>query len=148
MASMKYTIIKDISELKIPCEDVKTLEEGKSIAKQLFEVLRGSKNGVGLAANQIGINKKVCVVNVERPLYFINPKIISSYGKVQFDNEGCLSFPKDIIKTERKNIISVAADNFNGISFFSCESNLLECVCVQHEIDHLYGITMYEREIK
>jgi len=148
---MKYTIIKDVSKLRVPCENVKTLEEGESIAKQLFEALSNSKYGVGLAANQIGINKKVCVVNVERPLYFINPKIVSSYGQIQFDNEGCLSFPKDIIKTERENIISVAADNFNGINFFSCEggkNNKLECVCIQHEIDHLYGITMYEREIK
>lgn len=145
---MKNTIVKDISKLTTPCKDVEALEQGEFIAKQLFEILSKNRDGIGLAANQVGIDRKVCVVNVDRPLYFINPKIVSSYGTIEFSGEGCLSFPKDLLTTERKRIIGVTADNFKGIQFFSCENNLLECICVQHEIDHLYGITMYEREKK
>ena len=63
----KISIIYDESKLSTVCERVDTLEEGERIAKELFKVL-GKSGGIGLAANQIGINKRVCVVNVNRPL--------------------------------------------------------------------------------
>ena len=70
-------IIKDKSKLNKKCEEVTDFKE--------------AENGIGLAANQIGINKRVCVVNVTEPLYFINPRIVDLQDDILY-NEGCLSF--------------------------------------------------------
>ena len=72
-------IVKDINQLKEKCVPVSALSygEGEDIAKRLLDELSNSKSGIGLAANQIGINKRVCVINVkEEPLILINPEII------------------------------------------------------------------------
>ena len=105
------------------------------------------KTGVGLAANQVGINKRVCVISVIKPIILVNPKIVGKFGKINF-KEGCLSFPGDYIITERYAEIAVKADNHPAMIYFSVEKNALECVCVQHEIDHLDGITMFSRQKK
>ena len=66
--------------------------------------------------------------------------------------EGCLSFPNDKIRTKRNVSIKVKADNHKETLSFSAESkeinDAFECACVQHEIDHLDGITMFDREFK
>ena len=113
----------------------------------MLEVLKESDNGVGLAANQIGINRRVCVINVVRPIVLVNPVITGQFDKILFQ-EGCLSFPGTYIITERYTNIAVKADNHPGVLLFDKDKNLLECVCVQHEIDHLNGITMYDRQAK
>ena len=145
-------IITEEAKLKLICEEVKTLEEGEEIGAQLLKELTESKNGIGLAANQIGINKRVCVVNVKEPLVLINPKIVE-HSKEQFIfPEGCLSFPDDKIRTIRYSTIKVEADNHKDKLSFSADSqemnDAFECVCVQHEIDHLDGVTMFDREFK
>jgi len=144
-------IIKDRSKLETPCEVV-SIKEGEEIGVRLLHELRESKSGIGLAANQIGINKRVCVINVKEPLVLINPNIIDvSEEKFKFA-EGCLSFPNDKVKTLRHTWIKVHADNHDSTLVFSAESNdindAFECACVQHEIDHLDGITMFDRELK
>ena len=144
-------IIKDRSKLETPCKTV-SVKEGEEIGVRLLHELRQSETGIGLAANQIGINKRVCVINVKEPLVLINPNIIDvSEQKFKFA-EGCLSFPNDKIKTLRHNWIKVHADNHDSTLVFSAESNdindAFECACVQHEIDHLDGITMFDREFK
>ena len=144
-------IIKDRSKLETPCEVV-SIKEGEEIGVRLLHELRESKSGIGLAANQIGINKRVCVINVKEPMVLINPNIIDvSEEKFKFA-EGCLSFPNDKIKTLRYNWIKVHADNHDSTLVFSAESgdinDAFECACVQHEIDHLDGITMFDREFK
>jgi peptide deformylase len=145
-------IIKDIDKLKKPCEEVKDYEEAETIAASLLKELTNSKSGIGLAANQIGINKRVCVVNVKEPLVLINPKIVDKSEETFVFPEGCLSFPNKKIKTSRYVSVSVECDNIDDTLFFTADSNNLadamECVCVQHEIDHLDGITMFDRKIK
>ena len=59
---MEYKIITDEAALKIPCDRIKSLKEGEEIANILFDMLTKIKKGIGLAANQIGINKRVCVL--------------------------------------------------------------------------------------
>jgi peptide deformylase len=144
-------IIKDKNKLTTPCEVV-SLKEGEDIAANLLQELRQSESGIGLAANQIGINKRVCVVNVKEPLVLINPKIVEKSKEQFVFPEGCLSFPDDKIKTIRHQDIVVEADNHEGKLSFSANSpdinDAFECVCVQHEIDHLDGITMFDREFK
>ena len=144
-------IIKDKNKLQEKCSPV-SVKEGEEIGVRLLHELRQSENGIGLAANQIGINKRVCVINVKEPLVLINPKIVEKSKEQFIFPEGCLSFPDSKIKTQRHQDIVVEADNHKGKLSFSANSkdinDAFECVCVQHEIDHLDGITMFEREFK
>jgi len=148
-------IITEISKLKTPCIPVENMVEGEEIATKLLKELVKSKNGIGLAANQIGINKRVCVVNVmEEPLILVNPKIIgldNEYNTI----EGCLSFPNKSVKTKRYEYVTIECDNLGKVMFgptgqtvdtYNEKQNLqlLESVCVQHEIGHLDGLTMYD----
>ena len=144
-------IIKDKTELEQKCSPV-SVKEGEEIGVRLLHELRQSKNGIGLAANQIGINKRVCVINIKEPLVLINPKIVEKSKEQFIFPEGCLSFPDSNVKTQRHQDIIVTADNHDGELSFSANSkdinDAFECVCVQHEIDHLDGITMFDREFK
>ena len=144
-------IIKDKIKLKEKCSPV-SVKEGEEIGVRLLHELRKSENGIGLAANQIGMQKRVCVVNVKEPLVLINPKIVEKSKEQFIFPEGCLSFPDSKIKTTRYQDIVVEADNHDGRLSFSANSqdinDAFECVCVQHEIDHLDGITMFDREFK
>ena len=145
-------IVKDKSRLTTRCEPT-NIKDGEEIAVRLLHELRNSEDkGIGLAANQIGINKRVCVINVKEPLVLINPEIIERSEKEFIYPEGCLSFPNKKIRTKRNVSIKVKADNHKSILYFSADSkemnDAFECVCVQHEIDHLDGITMFDREFK
>jgi len=143
-----------------------SIEEGRTIATELFQILNKRQDGVGLAANQVGIDAQVAVVNVREPVVLINPKIIDKSDEISY-YEGCLSFPKHGIRTKRyKNIIVKSADvdcqyYFSGAESaknakgtwetakkHDTEQRLLEAICVQHEIDHLNGITIHDREKK
>jgi peptide deformylase len=143
-----------------------SIEEGRTIATELFQILNQRQDGVGLAANQVGIDAQVAVVNVREPVVLINPKIIDKSDEISY-YEGCLSFPKHGIRTQRyKNIIVKSADvdcqyYFSGVESakdakgtwetakkHDTEQRLLEAICVQHEIDHLNGLTIHDREKK
>ena len=144
-------IITEETKLRLMCEEVKTVKEGEEIGAQLLTELSKSENGIGLAANQIGINKRVCVVNVKEPLVLINPRIVEKSEDQFVFAEGCLSFPGKRVRTGRYTSVIVEADNHEGKLSFSADSedvnDAFECACVQHEIDHLDGITMFERSV-
>jgi len=142
----KQSIVTDREYLSLPCQKV-GLQDGLELAKKLSAILMESPEGVGLAANQIGIRKAVCIINVVEPIILINPVILLKRGDILFE-EACLSFPDVQIRTKRYAEIEVRADNYEKNLKFDRERSLLECVCVQHEIDHLNGITMYDREDK
>ena len=145
-------IIKDIDKLKIKCKEVIDFDEGEKIATELLNELNTSKKGIGLAANQLGYDKRVCVINVKEPLVLINPTIIDKSKETFVFPEGCLSFPNKKVRTRRFVSISVECDNIDSTLFFTADSDkledALECACVQHEIDHLDGITMFDRQVK
>ncbi len=144
-------IVKDKKNLSTICEPVEDVREGEDIAAKLFDVLTDSKGGIGLAANQIGINKRVCVINVKEPIILINPRIVERSEEEFIFPEGCLSFPNKHVKTKRNVSITVEADNHSGKMVFTAESedinDAFETACIQHEIDHLDGITMFERSV-
>ena len=144
---MFQKIVTDRKLLSIPCQPCKNIQEGEKIGELLLAYLEKTSDGVGLAANQLGLKQKVCVINVEKPIILVNPEIVGRFEKIEFI-EACLSFAGDYINTERYANIAVKADNHSETLFFDKNKNLLECICVQHEIDHLNGITMYERQIK
>ena len=145
-----------------------SVEEGLAIAEELFQILNERGDGIGLAANQVGIDAQVAVVNVTEPLVLINPKYIHKEFEIMY-GEGCLSYPGQAIKTKRyRDVIIQTAQSESGWYFSGAkvpadesrgsweverkkkdsELRLLESVCVQHEIDHLNGITIHDREIK
>ena len=145
-----------------------SVEEGNAIATELFQILNQRGDGIGLAANQVGIDAQVAVVNVIEPLVLINPKIISKENEINY-YEGCLSFPKKGVNTKRYETIEVTSANvedsmlFSGVetgetgkgSWEDKQKNddnrnmrLLESICVQHEIDHLNGVTIMDRKIE
>lgn len=139
--------VSDRKALSIPCKPCKTVTDGQVLGSRLLEVLADEFDAVGLAANQIGVDARVCVIKVTKPIVLINPHIVGKFGK-SFFQEGCLSFKGDYILTERWTDIVVACDNHKNSLFFSFAKNALECVCVQHEIDHLDGITMFDRAVE
>ena len=141
-----------------------TVEEGLKIAKILLETLNERQDGVGLAANQVGIDAAVAVVNVREPIILINPKIIQAWGEIPY-YEGCLSFKGKAVNTKRYENVIVTSAQQEGKMYFSGAENpsdgkgsweetkkknedrdirLLESVCVQHEIDHLNGMTIMD----
>jgi peptide deformylase len=144
-----------------------SVEEGMAIATELFQILNERKDGIGLAANQVGIDAQVAVVNVREPLILINPKIIEKWDEIPY-YEGCLSFPKQGIHTKRYKSIIIQTEQEESGWYFSGvegseegkgtweqdskkhdqEQRLLEAICVQHEIDHLNGMTIMDRENK
>ena len=110
--------------------------------EDMFESMYAAK-GVGLAAPQIGISKKVAVIDVsngENPndkLVLINPRILKADGK-QVGEEGCLSIPGFREEVRRAKIATVRAQNAKG-EFFEVTGEDLVARAMQHEIDHLYG---------
>lgn len=141
-----------------------TVDLGLQIADQLFDVLETAQTGVGLAANQIGIDAAVAVVKIRKPIILINPIVVDSWGTVLF-NEGCLSYPGTYINTNRSKNIIIQTEQEESDWYFSGESisfdgkgsweevqdnkndqemRLLETVCIQHEIDHINGKCILE----
>lgn len=126
-----------------------SVNEGLEIATELFQILNKRGDGIGLAANQVGIDAQVAVVNVSEPLILINPKIIIKENEIPY-YEGCLSFPKQGIHTKRYRDIVVTSTQADAKLVFGGsddEKVILESVCVQHEIDHLMGKTIHDRQI-
>ena len=120
-----------------------SVEEGNSIATELFQILNKRGDGIGLAANQVGIDAQVAVVNVTEPLVLINPQIVHKENEISYF-EGCLSYPKKGVNTKRYEIVEVKSDNVESTMRFDG----LESICVQHEIDHLNGKTIFDRKIE
>ena len=134
---------------KVVCDKV-DIEEGEAIGIKLLQELSNSKYGIGLAAPQIGITKRVCVINVNEPLVLINPEIIESTGEFIF-RESCLSYPKKVVPVKRYTMIAVDAESLDEPLVFditnpSNREDILEIACIQHEIDHLDGVTMFDRK--
>jgi len=133
-----------------------SVEEGREIAAKLFQILNERKDGIGLAANQVGIDAQVAVVNVRKPLVLINPKIVKKENEIDY-YEGCLSFPGKGVRTRRYETVEVKTAQEEGNWVFSGaqtgdplddkELRMLEAVCIQHEIDHLNGKVIMDRKI-
>jgi peptide deformylase len=156
-------IITDITSLKqlIPTTKFSKVEEELASAALLTAI--AEHKCLGMSANQIGLNKRICVINVrEEPLILVNPTIITSSEETLVYLEGCLSIPKTLekpLKTLRNYEVTIKADNYTEELHFGTtrrsykdgyellnDVDLLESVCVQHEIDHLNGITIRERQ--
>jgi len=132
--------------LKQKCEPVKKVTpELKALAEEMYSFMR-KNNGAGLAANQIGQTIRLLVIDDNGPVYMFNPKILQGKGRV-CDTEECLSFPGEKKQVPRNIEIAVQYRDINNKNTFAKYSGFLSRV-IQHEIDHLNGITFDEKEIK
>jgi len=101
--------------------------------------------GIGLAAIQIGVPKRVIVIDLSRtdekknPLYFVNPEIITNSNINTSYEEGCLSVPGQFAEINRPDKCKVKFLDYNGREQI-LEAEGLLATCIQHEIDHLEGI--------
>lgn len=115
----------------------------RKLANDMLETMY-DENGVGLAAPQVGVSKRIMVIDVSgedepnEPIVFINPQIIEKEGSL-VGLEGCLSFPGVFFEVRRSNRILVKYQNLAGKDVkMTAEGDLL-CRAIQHEIDHLDG---------
>jgi len=100
--------------------------------------------GIGLAAIQIGVPKRVIVIDLskedeKKPLYFVNPKIILKSNNDLTYEEGCLSVPGQFAEVDRPDQCHISYLDYNGQKQELKTEGLL-AICIQHEIDHLEGI--------
>jgi peptide deformylase len=118
----------------------------KILVQDMIETMYHA-NGVGLAAPQIGILRRIAVIDVgDGPIVLINPKIISKEGS-QIDEEGCLSVPGIQGMVERPMKVKVEAFNENGEKFIlEGEELLARAIC--HELDHLDGVLFTDKTIE
>jgi peptide deformylase len=131
-------VLKKISD---PLEMVG--ESEKKLAKDLLETMYDSK-GIGLAAVQVGVLKRILVIDVsskeekKNPLCFINPIIKKISDETSIYEEGCLSIPDTFIEIERPKICEVEYVDLDGkLKNIKCDGLL--STCLQHEINHLDG---------
>ena len=123
-------------------------DELAQLAEDMFESMYAAK-GIGLAAPQIGLSKRLTVIDVsfqERPedrIVLVNPEIIHREGK-QYEEEGCLSLPEIREKVSRAAKVRVKAQDLKG-KWFEMEGEELLARAFQHEIDHLDGILFFRR---
>jgi len=112
----------------------------RRLVDDLLETMYGAK-GVGLAASQVDVHKRLLVLDVsetrDQPMVLINPQILSAEGRVPGE-EGCLSLPGIYDKLERAARIRVRALDRQGKPFEIDAEGML-AVCIQHEMDHLEG---------
>ena len=120
----------------------------KKLVNEMFESMYVAQ-GIGLAAPQINISKRITVIDVsfkknpKDKIVLINPEIVDRTGK-QLEEEGCLSLPDIREKVSRAEWVKVKAQDENGV-FFEIEGTELLGRCMQHEIDHLDGILFIDR---
>lgn len=111
--------------------------------------LLSTKNGIGLAAPQVGINLRLFIVEIDKgkPQVFINPEITSTSHELSKYEEGCLSIPGVWAPVKRPQAISMQAINLDG-KIFRIESDDILARVVQHEYDHLEGILFVDHIIE
>jgi len=129
-------------ELRVKCTVVSEFnEELRETATNMFLTMLRHQ-GIGLAAPQVGLNKRIIVINVKKPTILINPVIISKRGKV-VSRERCLSLPSMECSVERAKMIKVKYQTGHGLKKVQ-EFKKLESIVIQHEINHLDGILMHD----
>ena len=114
------------------------------LAQDMIETLHGTANGVGLAANQVGVQRRLFVYDVGAgPVVVVNARIIESSGEWDYE-EGCLSVPGLSWPIVRPGSVHLTGYDVHGAEL-SIEADELEGRVLQHEVDHLDGIVVVER---
>ena len=127
--------------------DKVSLDE-QELMNNMYETMIAEK-GIGLAAIQIGVPKRIIVIDIPKeenkrdPIYFVNPVIKNKSKDMSRYEEGCLSLKSVFVEVERPSFCEVAyLDYFGKKQNLKCDDLL--AICIQHEMDHLNGVLMID----
>lgn len=151
MAKLRLRYYPD-EVLKQKAKKISTFDSSvRKLAQDMLETMYDS-DGVGLAAPQVGVSKRIMVIDVtgeddpKKPIVFINPVILSKEGEL-VGLEGCLSFPGVYFEVKRAHRIIVRYQNLSGKEVkLEAQGDLL-CRAIQHEIDHLDGELFFDKAV-
>ena len=133
---------KFLRQISEPVEKVEEFE--RQLMNDMLETMYAA-NGIGLAAIQIGVPKRIIVIdlskekNKKHPMYFVNPLIIKKNDEKTTYEEGCLSVPNQFAEIDRSSKCEVEYLDYIG-NKQNLQAEGLLATCIQHEIDHLEGI--------
>ena len=133
---------KLLRQISLPVEKVEETE--RELMNDMLETMYAA-NGIGLAAIQIGVPKRIIVMdlskeeNKKNPMYFVNPVINKKNDQNVTYEEGCLSVPNQFAEIDRPKTCEVEYLDYNG-NKQNLKAEGLLATCIQHEIDHLEGI--------
>jgi len=123
-----------------PLNDADLIPLVKSMARAMY-----AAPGVGLAAPQVGVLKRVIVLDIDDGLMVMcNPRIVESSEETEVEDEGCLSLPGITVPVERASRVTCEAVNLQG-NLVTVEAAELLARAIQHEIDHLNGVLIIDR---
>ena len=152
MSAIDDIVLSPDDRLKTECAPIEKIDDGvKRLAKRMLRDMYAA-DGCGLAAPQVGELVQLVVIDVDyagegtkkNPYVLVNPKIVAADGPERAYGEGCLSFPGITVEVRRPSHVVVQARNLDGdLMQYEARDNLL-AVCLQHEIDHLHGVTMVD----
>jgi peptide deformylase len=144
MALRDILILPD-KRLRLVSEPVAAVDDGiRTLVADMFETMYDAP-GIGLAAIQVGVPKRIVTVDVSRkdeenrPLVFINPQVVWSSEETNVYEEGCLSIPEVHEDVERPERVRVRWTDLDGKTHEATVDGLF-ATCIQHEIDHLNGV--------
>ena len=131
--------------LRKKCEPLEKVDiDTKKLMDDMLETMYAAP-GIGLAAVQVGILKRLVVIDIskgeeeKKPIFLINPQIIHRSKKTSVYEEGCLSLPGQFAEIERPAECTIKYIDYNGKEKDLKADGLL-ATCIQHEVDHLNGI--------
>ena len=131
--------------LKLISEPVPEVDKGlRRFMSDMVETMY-AENGIGLAAIQVGVPKRVAVIDLDpggpnsKPIYLVNPRIVEASGELSTYHEGCLSVPEVWDDVKRPARLTVEYTDEHGKKQTVKADGLL-ATCLQHEIDHLNGL--------
>ena len=133
---------KILRQVSLPID--KVTKEDQKLMDDMLETMYHA-NGIGLAAIQIGIPKRIIVMDIAKkdekknPMYFVNPIIKNKNNDLSTYEEGCLSVPDQFAEVDRPSTCEVEYLDYNGEKKILKATGLL-ATCIQHEMDHLEGI--------
>jgi peptide deformylase len=143
--TIRKILIEPDAFLRQKSTEVEVVDDSiRTLMNDMLETMYNAP-GIGLAAIQIGVPKRVIVIDLSRddeekkPLYFVNPKIITNSDNEAAYEEGCLSVPGQFAEINRPDKCKVKYMDYDGNEKFLDAEGLL-ATCIQHEIDHLEGI--------
>tara|TARA_Y100000768_G_C23867743_1_gene628919 strand:+ start:299 stop:820 length:522 start_codon:yes stop_codon:yes gene_type:complete len=142
---LRKILIEPDPILRKKCDPVEKVDDDlRKLMTDMLETMYKAP-GIGLAAVQIGILKRLIVIDISKngekktPLFLVNPEIINLSEKTSIYEEGCLSLPDQFAEIERPAECKLRYIDFNGKEKELKATGLL-ATCIQHEIDHLNGI--------
>ena len=152
MKELEEIVLSPDPRLSQECAPIEEIDdEVRALAKRMLKVMYAA-DGCGLAGPQVGEMRQIVVIDVDwagkgskkNPYVLINPRVVTADGPETEGSEGCLSFPGVSVRVKRPSHVVVQAKNLDGdLMQYEASDNLM-AVCLQHEIDHVHGVTMFD----